>query len=73
MPANCTVAFSDGTVNYVGGVTGDAADGFTGVTTIYDQEGQIVGVTNSLGETTYSSRQRPPPPRSRLSPTRWVT
>ena len=53
MPANCTVAFSDGTVNYAGGVTGYAADGFTGVTTIYDQEGQIVGVTNSLGETTY--------------------
>ena len=53
MPANCTVAFYDGTVNYAGGVTGYAADGFTGVTTIYDQEGQIVGLTNSLGETTY--------------------
>ena len=52
MPLNCTVAFSDGTVNFAGGVTGYAADGYTSTTTIYDQVGQVVGVTNSLGETT---------------------
>ena len=61
MPANCTVAFSDGTVSYAGGVTGYAADGYTGVTTIYDQEGQIAGVTNSLGGTKPISRQRRAP------------
>ena len=51
MPLNCTVAFYDGTVNFAGGVTGYAADGYTSTTTIYDQLGQVVGVTNSHGET----------------------
>ena len=51
MPLNCTVAFSDGTVNFAGQVTGQATDGFTTTTTMYDQSGQVVGVTNSLGET----------------------
>src|SRR5271155_578513 len=51
MPLNCTVAFDDGAVNFAGGVTGYAADGYTSTTTIYDQLGQVVGVTNSLGET----------------------
>ena len=51
MPLNCTVAFSDGTVNFAGQVTGQATDGFTTTTTMYDQSGQVVGATNSLGET----------------------
>jgi YD repeat-containing protein len=51
MPLNCTVAFDEGTVNFAGGVTGYAADGYTSTATIYDQLGQVVGVTNSLGET----------------------
>ena len=51
MPLNCTVSFYDGTVNFAGGATGYAADGYTSTTTIYDQQGRLVGVTNSLGET----------------------
>jgi YD repeat-containing protein len=51
MPLNCTVAFYDGTVNFAGGATGHATDGYTSTTTIYDQQGRLVGVTNSLGET----------------------
>ena len=51
MPLNCTVAFYDGTVNFAGQVTGYATDGYTTTTTVYDQFGQVVGVTNSLGET----------------------
>ena len=51
MPLNCTVAFDDGAVNFAGAVTGYAADGYTSTTTIYDQLGQVVGVTNSQGET----------------------
>ena len=51
MPLNCTQAFSDGTVNFAGGVTGYANDGFTTTTTIYDQTGGLVGVTNSVGDT----------------------
>jgi YD repeat-containing protein len=67
MPANCTVAFSDGTVNYAGEVTGYAYDGYTKVTTIYDQQGQIVGVTNSLGETTYLTPAPSSPPVATLT------
>ncbi len=52
MPLNCTAAFYDGTANFAGRVTGYAADAYTSTTTIYDQVGQLVGVTNSLGETT---------------------
>ena len=44
-------AFYDGTVNFAGRVTGYAYDGYTMTTTIYDQTGGVVGVTNSLGET----------------------
>ncbi len=51
MPLNCTVAFYDGTVNFAGGVTGYATDSYTSTTTIYDQLGQVVGVTISPGET----------------------
>ena len=58
MPLNCTVAFSDGTVNFAGQVTGQATDGFTMTTTMYDQLGRVVGVTNSLGETIVLSPER---------------
>ena len=51
MPLNCTVSFYDGTANFAGQVTGYAYDGYTTTTTIYDQQGQVEGVTNSLGET----------------------
>jgi YD repeat-containing protein len=51
MPLNCTAAFSDGTVNFAGKVTGYAYDPYTTTTTIYDQTGGVVGMTNSLGET----------------------
>lgn len=51
MPLNCTVSFYDGTVNFAGGATGYAYDADTGTTTIYDQQGRLVGVTNSLGGT----------------------
>jgi YD repeat-containing protein len=52
MPLNCTIAFSDGTVDFADRATGYAYDADAGTTTIYDQQGQLVGVTNSLGETT---------------------
>jgi len=55
---NCTVAFYDGTVNFAGGVTGYATDGYTTTTTVYDQLGQVVGVTNSLGDTIVLSPER---------------
>ena len=58
MPLNCTVGFSDGTVNFAGQVTGQATDGFTMTTTMYDQLGQVVGVTNSLGETIVLTPER---------------
>ncbi|HZZ25690.1 MAG TPA: PEP-CTERM sorting domain-containing protein [Roseiarcus sp.] len=58
MPLNCTVAFSDGAVNFAGQVTGQATDGFTMTTTMYDQLGRVVGVTNSLGETIVLSPER---------------
>ena len=58
MPLNCTVAFYDGTVNFAGGVTGYATDGYTTTTTVYDQLGQVVGVTNSLGDTIVLSPER---------------
>jgi YD repeat-containing protein len=58
MPLNCTAAFSDGTVNFAGRVTGYSYDGYTSTTTIYDQEGQVEGVTNSLGETIILSPER---------------
>jgi YD repeat-containing protein len=51
MPLNCTVAFYDGTVNFAGEVTGYDNDSYTTTTTVYDQFGRVVGVTNSLGET----------------------
>ena len=51
MPLNCTVSFYGGTANFAGQVTGYAYDGYTTTTTIYDQQGQVEGVTNSLGET----------------------
>jgi len=51
MPLNCTQAFSDGTANFAGQVTGYASDPYTTTTTIYDQTGGIVGVTNSVGDT----------------------
>ena len=50
MPLNCTVAFADGTVNFAGQVTGQVTDGFTMTTTMHYQLGQVVGVTNLLGE-----------------------
>ena len=58
MPLNCTAAFYDGTVNFAGRVTGYSYDGYTSITTIYDQEGQVEGVTNSLGETIILSPER---------------
>ena len=58
MPLNCTVGFSDGTVNFAGQVTGQATDGFTTTTTMYDQLGRLVGVTNSLGETIVLTPER---------------
>jgi hypothetical protein len=51
MPINCTQAFYDGTVNLAGRVTGYANDVVTKTTTIYDQTGGVVGVTNSDGDT----------------------
>ena len=58
MPLNCTVAFYDGTVDFAGQVTGYATDGYTTTTTVYDQLGQVVGVTNSLGKTIVLSPER---------------
>ena len=58
MPLNCTVAFSDGAVNFAGQVTGQATDGFTMTTTMYDQLGRVVGVTNSLSETIVLTPER---------------
>src|SRR6516225_10086196 len=67
MPGNCTVAFYDGTVDYAGAVTGYTHDGYTSVTKIYDQQGQVVGVTNSLGETTYLTPAPSAPPVATLT------